>query len=107
MTLLFLKTDDERQKQFAILNLSRFVYMEGIDETEEYPNGAKSAVYFDNGAGRVIEIPYLKMMEMIRKAIEQEYVNSEIIARHRLDSHLKGTKEMMTDVLSGNHHPTS
>jgi len=103
MTLLFLKTKDERQKQFGIINLSQLCYAEGVEETEEHPDGSKSRVCF-HGGGYVIDIPYRQLADIISETIRQDYVFREQIAAARQESYLKGSKDVMNDVLGGHHH---
>lgn len=99
---MFLKTGDERQKHFACINLENFVYMEGVDETEEYPNGEKTAIYFGNGA-RVIPIPYLTMVALIDQNIKDRMRLNEEINEVRRKLAVEDQRKMMHEVLRDAH----
>lgn len=80
MPPLFLTTS--AGKQFAILNLLTFSYIEGVEETDEHPDGSKTAIHLW-GTGRVIDMPYRVVAEAIDKHIKHHIrLNAEISEEH-------------------------
>jgi hypothetical protein len=108
MTSLFLTIDrpDGTQKQFAILNLDSYFYIDGIEETEEWPDGAQSRVYSTGGHVMSIPIPYRKLADLISETIKKSYIVPEKINEERRTRALEDTKEMMKEVMRefADHH---
>jgi len=96
-------TSAKTGNQFAMLNLSQFCYIEGAEDTEEYPEGSKSVIYFHGGA-RTIDHPYRALADQISEMIKKNYTNYYQIDEMRAEKHRKEIFEGMERIISGAHH---
>jgi hypothetical protein len=96
--VLFLKTDDGRDKQFALLNLSQFCYIEGVEETEQHPDGSKTLVWY-HGHTKLISIPYRSVADQIQKSIEASLKMYYGIPEAQRQENLAENRKMLQDFL--------
>lgn len=101
--LLFLTS--ETGKQFAILNLSQFCYIDGIEETEEHPDGSKTAIVIAGGYQRILDMPYRDIANQIADAVKKAYTVPAQIRAAESEANRERTAVMMKEVLHDYMHP--
>lgn len=92
---------DGSSKQFAILNLANFVYLEGIDETEEHPDGSKTRIWFQNGGVLDVEVPYRQMSSMIEESVTKSWTEPVKIREAERKRMLDGMRDVLGELV---HH---
>lgn len=93
-------------KQFALINLSQFCYIDGVEETEEHPDGSKTRVCF-HGYAHTVDMPYRQIAEAIAKQIKDGYEFSAKWEAARRDAATEASGNMMREVLrdyNDGHH---